>query len=506
MGVIAKQSIRGTVITYAGVFVGFLTTFFVLTRFLTAEEIGLARVLIDAATLFIALAQLGTTTSIIRFYPYFNGQDTDEDETDEHGFFFWTILVPLLGFALFTGLFCALHGPLSAYFGEKSELFVKYYYMVLPLAFFMLYQNVFETNAIVRMRIVFPRAVRELFVRIGLLTVYLLYAFRYIDLDGFVISLCVVYALAMIANIIYLFSIGRISLRPDLGFLRSHPELVRQYLTYTLFLLLSSLATVLAPYLSSFILTARQGLSQTGIFAIATYVAYMVSIPSRSVTSIASPQLAAALKNNNRAELSTLTKQVSNNLFLIGVVILLVIYINLDLFFHILPQGEVYAAGKKAVILLMLAQLLIATFSFSTITLNYSRHYYLSLIYSLLLTLGAIALNNYFIPLWGLTGAGAASLLAYLAYYIIILCTIAITTHTTPLSVGMLKTVLLGSVVVGSNWLWSRFMPPLNIWWDAILRTIIFIIPLLVIACVWQISPDLNRELTRYLPRFKRHS
>jgi O-antigen/teichoic acid export membrane protein len=55
--------------------VGFVTTFFVLTRFLSAEEIGLARVLVDAATLFIGLAQLGTTSSIIRFYPHFKAKD-----------------------------------------------------------------------------------------------------------------------------------------------------------------------------------------------------------------------------------------------------------------------------------------------------------------------------------------------------------------------------------------------------------------------------------------------
>jgi O-antigen/teichoic acid export membrane protein len=74
MGIIAKQSIQGTIVTYLGVAVGFVTTFFVLTRFLSAEEIGLARVLIDAATLFIGLAQLGTSSSIIRFYPHFKAK------------------------------------------------------------------------------------------------------------------------------------------------------------------------------------------------------------------------------------------------------------------------------------------------------------------------------------------------------------------------------------------------------------------------------------------------
>ena len=84
MGVIAKQSIRGTIVTYLGVAVGFLTTFFVITRFLSAEDIGLARVLIDAATLFIGLAQLGTSSSILRFYPYFVSNTESPTRSHQH--------------------------------------------------------------------------------------------------------------------------------------------------------------------------------------------------------------------------------------------------------------------------------------------------------------------------------------------------------------------------------------------------------------------------------------
>ena len=279
MGVIAKQSIRGTIVTYLGVAVGFLTTFFVITRFLTAEEIGLARVLIDAATLFIGLAQLGTSSSILRFYPYFV---TNTESNNEHGFFFWTILVPMIGFLLVAALFLACYSPLSQWFGEKSPLFVNYYYLVLPLAFFMLYQAVFETNANVRMHIVVPRAVRELLTRIGLLVVYLLYAFDVLTMDGFVYSLIGVYALAAMCNAAYLFSLGGISLKPDFAYLKQNKPLVRKYLYYTAFLVLSAVVSVLAPTLSSFFITAQMGLSYTGIFAIATYIAVMVSIPSEN--------------------------------------------------------------------------------------------------------------------------------------------------------------------------------------------------------------------------------
>ena len=148
--------------TYLGIAVGVVTTFFVLTRFLTTEEIGLARVLIDAAMLFIGLAQLGTNASIIRFYPYFKEKDSHED----HGFFFWALVVPFIGFILFALIYWACRVPLGAWFGDKSPLFVEYYYFVLPLAFFMLYQTICESTCNVLMHIVVPRAVRELVVRV----------------------------------------------------------------------------------------------------------------------------------------------------------------------------------------------------------------------------------------------------------------------------------------------------------------------------------------------------
>ena len=52
MGVIAKQSIKGALANYLGVLIGAVTTFFVVTDLLTREEIGLTRVMVDAAMLF----------------------------------------------------------------------------------------------------------------------------------------------------------------------------------------------------------------------------------------------------------------------------------------------------------------------------------------------------------------------------------------------------------------------------------------------------------------------
>ena len=496
MGIIAKQSIQGTIVTYLGVAVGFVTTFFVLTRFLTAEEIGLARVLVDAATLFIGLAQLGTSASIIRFYPYFRnsckGDDSQSSQGDgKHGFFFWTILVPLVGFVLFAALYCACYTPISQWFGEKSPLFVEYYYMVLPMAFFMLYQTIFETNANVRMHIVWPRAVRELITRLGLLVAYLMYAFRWIDINGFVLALCAVYAVAMLCNIIYLFSLGEVSLRPDWQFVKRNPALVKQYVLYTGFLLISAVTTVLAPTLSSFFITAEMGLSYTGIFAIATYIAVMVSIPYRSVTAIAAPQLAAAFKNNNQNEVSHLMQQVSSNLLLIGGLILCAIWLNIDLIFHILPNGEMYSQARYVVLVLGISQLIIATCSFSLSSLNYSRFYAFSLLFSFILTASAVWLNNILIPKMGMDGAALSNLISYAIYFLLIVFTVRLTIKAPTFTRQHLKILFLLVGVLLLNQLLVNFLHINNIWLDSILRSLLLLGTACLVVYFHNLSPEI---------------
>ena len=495
MGVIARQSIRGTIVTYLGIAVGIVTTFFVLTRFLTTEEIGLARVLIDAATLFIGLAQLGTNASIIRFYPYFHEKESDED----HGFFFWALVVPFFGFVLFAVVYWACSAPLGAWFGEKSPLFVDYYYFVLPLAFFMLYQTICESTCNVLMHIVLPRAVRELVVRVGLLVLYLLYAFRILSLDGFVIGLCANYAICATINLCYFFSLKKIVLKPDWNFLRTNPHLVRRYLTYTGFLILSAVTGVLAPTLSSFFVTAKMGLDTTGIFAIATYMAVMVSVPNRSVSAIASPQLARAIKENNREECSHLIRQVTRNMLLIGGFILLMMWVNIDLIFHILPNGATFATAKNVVLILGVSQLILGTFTICLTALNYSRYYAISLLMSLTLTVSAILLNNYLVPLYGMEGAAFSNLLSYGLYYVLIIAAVVPLGHFHVVDKRWWYIALLLLALFAINQAWLIFLPSMNIWLDSILRSLVIIGGGAFIAYKAKLSPEINQQICAIL-------
>lgn len=500
MGVIAREGIKGTAVTYIGTAIGAATTFCVVTRFLSAEEYGLVQLLIDTATLFGSLAQLGTSTSLIRFHPHFKGQHPQTQEETMHGFFFWAVVVPLLGFAAVGGLYMGLRGTITAHFSARSPLYGEYYSYALPIALFMLYQTVWETCSNVRLHIVFPRAVREIFVRIGMLAVYLLHGFGALTRTGFVEGVCIVYALAMVMNMVYFLwteiqTGGSAGLRglfvPDTDFLRRHGSIVRQYMFYTGFLILSAVATAFAPYLSSFVLSAQEGLGSNGIFKIAFYISVMVSIPYRSLGAIASPLLSASLQRGDTQEAGRLMQRAAGSLLLAGTLILCGIWINIDLIFYLLPNGEVYAEGRWCVLLLGLGQLLLSTFSIATAALNYSRHYYLSLLLSAILTGLSLLLNSVLIPHYGVNGAAAANLLAYIVYLALTVCAVGFSTGTTPFSSGMLKTAIVGTAVLLLNALWQRTLPSTGPVSDPIIRSIVLVGLACITAKVWQISPDL---------------
>ncbi len=491
MGIIAKQSFKGTVVNYLGVFIGFLTTFFVLTRFLSPEEIGLTRTLIDAATLFISLAGLGTTSSIVRFHPYFLDKNNNC-----HGFFFLTTLIPLIGFILFSFLYWVLHSPIQQFFAEKSPLFIDYYYFVLPIAFFLLYQTTFETQSNVLMRIVFPKFVREVLTRILLLATYLLYAYRILSMDTFVIAICVVYAIAALSNLLYLCFVGKISFRPDFSYLNR--KIVLQWAAYSSFLLLSACVGMLGPTISGFFVTAKLGLDQTGIFAIATYIAVMVSIPYRSLSAIVQPELSKASKNKDIPKLNTLTQQSASVMMWIAVLILSLIWINIDVIFALLPNGTIYAPARYVVLLLGISNLLTGTFVLSSTILSFSPYYYLSLLFSLLLAVATVTLNNYLVPLLGINGAAITTCLSNALYLFSLLLFVRLKLKVSLFSATLWKVLAMAIVGVVLNELLTFLLADSNLFLSAAVRTIIVVGGI----CAFSYFVNLVPEITAFVNNF----
>ena len=502
MGIVARQSIKGTIATYIGVAVGIVTTFFIQTKALEPEQIGLIDVLLQCSILFSGLAQLGTNSSAMRYYPFFK----DEEHRD-HGFFGWTLLVPFVGFGVFLLVFLLFKGNVVTFFSKDSSMFGEYVNFVIPLAFFLLYISVFETNSNLLLRIVLPKFIREVGLRVATLVVYLLYYYKVLDFDGVIIAFCVFYGLATLINVVYLLSLKRVSFKIDWKYVT--PQIRRDFLFYTLFMITAALAGNVIPMLSKFFVAGITGFHLAGVFTIATNIAALVEMPYRSLGAISRPHISEAMAKKDVPTADALCKNVALHQFIAGTFVFFLIWINIDVLFDLLPNGDIYRLGKWAVLFLALGRLVYSTLAVTTTVLSYSKYYYYSLLFTILLAGLSLLLNRWLVPKWDINGGALASVFSYIVYFILLLAFIKWKVGVQPFSLKMMPVLLTILVLFGLNWAWTALLTPwfaglfgkplLGLLLDAFLKSALFIVLGLGALYKLKVSQSVNDLIDRLL-------
>lgn len=500
MGIVARQSIKGTIATYIGVAVGIVTTFFIQTKALQPEQIGLIDVLLQCALLFSGLAQLGTNSSAMRYYPFFK----DEKHRD-HGFFGWTLLVPLIGFTIFLMAFFTFKPLIVRFFSKDSGMFGEYVNFVIPLAFFMLYISVFETNSNLLLRIVLPKFIREVGLRVGTLAIYLLYFYKVIDFDGVVVSFCVLYGLATLINVVYLLTLKRVSFKIERNYI--DPKLKRDFLFYTLFMITAALAGNIIPMLSKFFLAGIMGFRLAGVFTIATNIAAVIEMPYRSLGAISQPHISQAMAKQDTETANVLCKNVALHQFMVGSFVFFLVWINIDFLFDLLPNGNIYRLGKWAVLILSLGRLIYSSFGVAITVISYSKYYYYSLIFTILLATVSVLMNRWLVPILDINGAALAGVLSYFVYYVLLLTFIKCKIGVMPFSRKLLPVAAIVLALFGLNWLWTIMLTP---WFanlfeksifglaiDAALKSAVFLILGLAVLYKMKVSASVNDLVDR---------
>jgi len=492
MGIIIRQSIKGTVVNYVGSFIGFLTTMFVLTKFLEAEEIGLIRVIYEAAFLIAGFALLGVSGSAFRFFPYFRSE-----KNNHNGFFFYLVLLPTIGCLIFIPLYILLKDPISDYFSTNSALFVDYYYWIIFAIIFIVFWVAFETYSNILMRIVIPKFIRELVVRVLLLAVYLLFAFKFLNLDGLVGGIIVTYGIAMMLAFIYVSRIGPISLKHNYAFIDKPLKI--KIRNYTLFLLLTALSANILPQLGLFMVSGQLGLDYAGIYTIALFMGSVVDIPSRSIQAISSPIAAQALKEGDMETANQLYKKVSLHQFVAGSCIFLLIWINIDNIFAIIPNGDLYVEGKWVVLFIALSRIITVIFNFGATLLSYSKYYYWSLFFTIFITITGIITNILLIPIMGITGAAIGTLITAFLLSAVQQWIVMAKIKGNPFSAGMLKFIILIIILYGINYVLPQWSS--NPYIDLIYRTLIIGIITLFSIYKLKISEEITMIMDTILKR-----
>ena len=210
MGHIKKQTIKGSVYSYIGVFLGFLISGLLLPRLLTTEENGILKLLISYSTLFAQFASFGFTNATTRLFAFFR-----DYKKNHHGFLLILFLVIGVGFILTLSLFLILKNQLIAPNEGNAALFNQYINFLIPLSFFTLLFIMLDTYFKVLFDATIGTFYKEFIQRIFILIAIACFYFNVISLNGFIIAYIVANSIPGFILLVRLISTKQFSLKPD---------------------------------------------------------------------------------------------------------------------------------------------------------------------------------------------------------------------------------------------------------------------------------------------------
>ena len=494
MGIVIRQSFKATMVSYVGAGIGAVSVLLVYPRCLDPEQIGLLRILTEAALLIAAFAQLGMAQISIKFFPYFKDKDKNHN-----GFPFLMAIVPFVGFLLFLLLFRFLKGTIVSTFAERSALFGEYIVYLIPLTLFAIYTSVYETYSSLLERIVVPKFIKEILVRLMSITLIILFFLKIITLNQFILLFVSVYGVATALIILYVNTQHRIRLKPQLGFLKK--GLRSDMLKFMLFMMSVGVGTSISGKIDVFMISQKISLTGTGIFTIAFFMASFIEMPSRAISQITIPFVSQALKDNDMTRVNMLYKRVSVNQLTIAGLLFCLIWINADNFFSIMPNGEIYRTAKYVILFIGAAKLFDAVTGINSAILGYSKYYYYSLLFIFVLAIISVINNLLFIPIYGVVGAAIATAVSIFLFNACMVLFVWWKLKIQPFSRGTLKSLLAVGMVLGLNLLLKEMANP---WIDALIRSALSIV--IFVAAVYFLKPsdDINDLANNILSRIRK--
>src|SRR5688500_15521273 len=78
MGIVVRQSIKSSIVSYVGIILGFISFGLILPNIISADQVGLIRWLQDAASVVATLAGLGSPYIVMRYLPFYQADKKGE--------------------------------------------------------------------------------------------------------------------------------------------------------------------------------------------------------------------------------------------------------------------------------------------------------------------------------------------------------------------------------------------------------------------------------------------
>ena len=491
MGIIIKQSIQNTIISYSGIMLGFISTILLFPNILTADQYGLTRVLLSVALVSSQFSQLGMNNVIIRFFPYYQ-----RSKQSRHRLLTLAFLIPLAGFLLFLILFFIFRDPLITYYSGRSELIVDFHLYLIPLVFAILFFEVLNSYVRALKDSITGSLINEVMVRLLVIALLVLHFFGWFSFREFMMIFTAIYTIQPVCIIVYLVIKKELSFTNP--FRKETRRLFKGMSVYGVYSLLGGFAGLLIGNIDIIMISAMMELNSTAVYAIAFYIGSVIAIPQRSIGKIATPVLADLIKNKQFGQVETLYKRTALNQLVAGALVFIGIWGNLHNITYLLPDE--YAGIYWVVVVVGLAKLINMANGVNGYIIINSRFYRYDLYTNILLLILTIITNLLLIPVFGIVGAALATAISILIYNFIKFVIVWIKLDMQPFQWNAAAILVIAAVCLFVS---EQIPYMLNFYIDVIVRSLIISTLFITAVLSFRLSDDFQNLANESLRRLK---
>ncbi len=486
MGIVLNQSLKNTIITYIGFAIGGISTIFLFPSILGKTYYGLSNYILSCANVIMPLFAIGMQNTLVKFY------SQCKTEKEQNQFLSFSVVFPLVLTIplLLLGLF--FYDEISLFVTKKNPIVKEFIYLIPFIGLCMAYFEIFYAWARVHMHSVFGNFIKEVGLRLFSLVALVGMYLGWITAIEFIYLTAGIYFVALLITMLYAFKVKK----PD--FQLSIPHNVKGILEYTFYIILSGSVANLLLDGDKIMLNQYMDIGNIAFYSVATYIALVISVPSRAMHQIVYPITAKLMHENKHDELNDLYKKTSLNLQIVGGFVMLCIFVNIDQLYEMLPKD--YAGGIWIVFIIGISKYFDLILGNNNAIIFNSKYYRMVLFLGLMLVFFTIVLNRIFIPLYGITGSAIATLLSITIYSVAKLMFVVNRMHLYPFTIQTVYSIIITAILFLLFYFWKfPFHPILGIVLKSILVTILYV----YINYRFSISKEINQVLNTVIKKIK---
>jgi len=473
MGIVRNQSIKNSISFYIGMVIGAINTVIIYPNAFNdhPEHFGLIQILVAYAIVVSAFATLGIPKIFVRFFPTIK---------EKGQLYFLSLITPLLGFAFAVLSYFLFKEQIFELLNASQLLKANFFYIIL-LVFFIGFYDVLTAVSRSFLSAATPIFINEVFFKVYSMLVLLFHWFGYLDFTTFL----KVYLFGYFLKFAIIFLIQWKNDRFSLAFSVNELKL-KEILSFGLFVIIGGASVMIVTRIDMMMIGSMLDLEQVAFYTVAFFIGNAIKVPGKSIGAISIPLVAKAWEKQDYKEIQMLYTKSSINQLIIGGVLFLCIWLNINEIFSFLPAK--FHGGKWVVFYIAIAQLFsMANGINGTIIVN-SKYYRYDLYTNVILVFVTIATNYLLIPEYGIDGAAMATAVSVLLFNLIRLILIKVKMNMHPFSLQTIKTILLLFVM----FLTLDFLPnSSNAFADIIWKSIVVIVLFIPAVVYFNLSKDI---------------